>query len=266
MQPPNLTEKQADLLRWLVDEVRAGNLNEDDIEIQWTNVGTQIVGHGRVPEIKPATLDALRNEACLICTRSNANEYRFALTRRAYEIINSTIAIPSNHLPSSPMPSVSMESPSFNSPAQPIRVFISYSHHDEPLKDELYVHLANLTRQGKINPWQDRAIEAGAEWNAEIKAQLEAAGVILLLITPRFIYSEYCFDIEMQRAIARHDEGTARVIPIIMKPCDWQGTAFSKLQVLPRDAKPVTSWSDRDEALLDVVKGIRRAVESLAKK
>lgn len=145
----------------------------------------------------------------------------------------------------------------------PLEVFISYSHKDEALKDELYIHLANLTRQGKIQPWQDRAIEAGTEWDAEIKARLESARIILLLITPRFIASEYCFDQEMERAMERHAEGTARVIPIIMKPCDWEGTAFSKLQILPKDAKPVTAWSDPDEALLNVVQGIRRATESL---
>ncbi|MCY6494584.1 TIR domain-containing protein [Leptolyngbya sp. GGD] len=149
---------------------------------------------------------------------------------------------------------------------EPIEVFISYSHKDEDLKDELYIHLANLTRQNKIKPWQDRAIEAGTEWDTEIKARLESADMILLLITPRFIASEYCFDKEMQRAMERHAAGTARVIPIIMKPCDWQDTPFSKLQVLPKDAKPVTSWRDLDEALLNVVQGIRKAVDSLAKK
>ena len=147
----------------------------------------------------------------------------------------------------------------------PIEVFISYSHKDEDLKDELYIHLANLTRQNKIKPWQDRAIEAGTEWDTEIQARLESAGVILLLITPRFIASEYCFDKEMQRAMERHSAGRARVIPIVMKPCDWQGTPFSKLQVLPKDAKPVTSWNDKDEALLNVVQGIRKAVDSLVK-
>lgn len=150
--------------------------------------------------------------------------------------------------------------------SEPIEVFISYSHKDEDLKDELYIHLANLTRQNKIKPWQDRAIEAGTEWDAQIKAQLESAGVILLLITPRFIASEYCFDKEMQRAMERHAAGTARVIPVIMKPCDWQGTPFSQLQVLPKDAKPVTSWNDQDEALLNVVQGIRKAIDSLVKK
>ncbi|MBD2059038.1 tetratricopeptide repeat protein [Oculatella sp. FACHB-28] len=148
----------------------------------------------------------------------------------------------------------------------PLQVFISYSHKDEELREELDVHLANLKRQGKIGAWHDRAIEAGAEWDAEIKRQLETAEIILLLITPRFVASDYCYDLEMQRAVQRHDEGSARVIPIIVKPCDWQDSPFSKLQVLPKDAKPVTKWDDRDEAFLNVVQGIRRAVETLQAK
>jgi tetratricopeptide (TPR) repeat protein len=148
----------------------------------------------------------------------------------------------------------------------PLQVFISYSHKDEELREELDIHLANLKRQGKIQAWHDRAIEAGAEWDAEIKHQLETADIILLLITPRFIASNYCYDLEMQRAVQRHDEGSARVIPIIGKPCDLQDSPFSKLQALPKDAKPITKWDDRDEALLNVVQGIRRAVETLQAK
>lgn len=148
----------------------------------------------------------------------------------------------------------------------PIAVFVSYSHKDEDLREELDVHLSNLKRQGKISAWNDRAIEAGAEWDADIKAKLEAAGVILLLISPRFMASEYCYDIEMQRAMQRHEEGTARVIPIFLKPVDWKDTPFSKLAALPKDAKPITTWNNQDEAFLNVVQGIRRAVESLQAK
>uniref|UniRef100_UPI0019525454 tetratricopeptide repeat protein n=1 Tax=Leptolyngbya sp. CCY15150 TaxID=2767772 RepID=UPI0019525454 len=148
----------------------------------------------------------------------------------------------------------------------PLSAFISYSHRDEDFKDELVIHLATLKRQGKISAWQDRDIEAGAEWDSEIKQQLEAAELILLLITPRFLASDYCYDLEMQRAVERHNEGTARVIPIIVKPCDWQGTPFSKLQVVPKDAKPITKWDDQDEAFLNVVQSIRKAVESLQAK
>jgi AAA-like domain/TIR domain len=148
-------------------------------------------------------------------------------------------------------------------PSAPLNVFISYSHKDDDLREELVVHLANLQHQGKILAWTDRGIEAGTEWDAEIKHQLETASVILLLISPPFMASKYCYDLEMQRAVQRHHEGTTRVIPIILRPVDWKDSPFSKLQVLPKDAKPVTQWGDRDSAFLNVVEGIRGAVESL---
>ncbi|MCY7391159.1 MAG: TIR domain-containing protein [Leptolyngbyaceae cyanobacterium CAN_BIN12] len=166
----------------------------------------------------------------------------------------------------SPVLALNHEASPLPSQPQPIAVFVSYSHYDEVLREELESHLSNLRRQGKIAAWNDRAVEAGTEWDAEIKAQLEAAGVILLLVSSRFMASEYCYDIEMKRALERHEEGTARVIPIILKPVDWKDSPFSKLATLPKDAKPITKWDDRDEAFLSVVQGIRRAVESLQAK
>ncbi|NEQ50353.1 MAG: TIR domain-containing protein [Leptolyngbya sp. SIO3F4] len=148
-------------------------------------------------------------------------------------------------------------------PNQPLNVFISYSHRDEELKEELEVHLSTLKRQDKIKPWQDRSIEAGKKWDKEIKKALENAQIILLLVTPRFMASDYINDIELTHAMKRHEAGTARVIPIILKPVDMKGTPLSDLQALPKDAKPVTRWDDQDEAFLDVVKGIRRVVDSL---
>lgn len=157
-----------------------------------------------------------------------------------------------------------------NSAAQPenesFEVFISYSHKDEALKNALYDQLSPLKRQGLISAWQDWDIEPGTEWNAEIEDRLESAGIILLLVSPGFIASEYCYGKEMTRAMERHTEGSARVIPIIMKPCDWEGLPFSKLQGLPKGGKPVNTWNNQDQALLDAAKGIRRAVESLIKK
>jgi hypothetical protein len=148
--------------------------------------------------------------------------------------------------------------------SDPIEIFISYSHKDDDLREELVVHLSNLRRQGKISAWYDRAIEAGSEWETEIKSRLESATIILLLISPPFMASDYCYDIEMQRAVQRHDQGNARVIPIILRPVDWTDSPISKLKALPKDAKPVTQWSDRDTAFVDVVNGIRKAVDSLA--
>lgn len=141
-----------------------------------------------------------------------------------------------------------------------IEIFISYSHKDESLREELDIHLANLKKQGKISAWNDRAIEAGTEWDAEIKAHLESAQIILLLISPPFMASEYCYDLEMQRAMERHQAGTAKVIPIILRPTDWKDTPFSKLQALPKDGKPITTWENQDEAFLNVVQSIRKAI------
>ena len=163
----------------------------------------------------------------------------------------------STSVPNPPKPSPMAKSD------EPLGVFISYSHKDETLKEELEIHLSALTRQKKIKPWQDRAIEAGTEWDDAIKAELEAAQIILLLVTPRFMASNYINDIELSRAMERHKAGTARVIPIILKPVDFKGTPFEKLQALPKDAKPVTRWDDQDEAFLNVVQGIRRVVVAL---
>ena len=103
-----------------------------------------------------------------------------------------------------------------------LKLFISYSQADDDLREELEIHLYSLERQGAIKPWSDRNIEAGEEWYAETRKQLEAANIILLLITPHFLASRYCYGEEMQRAMERHASGTARVIPIILKPCDWE--------------------------------------------
>lgn len=148
--------------------------------------------------------------------------------------------------------------------AKAIEVFFSYSHKDEDLRDELEKHLSILKRQGVIQSWHDRRIGAGREWEGEIDKHLNTAHIILLLISADFLTSDYCYEVEMKRAMERHQAGETRVIPVILRPCDWEDALFGKLQALPMDAKPITSWPNRDEAFLDVARGIRAAVEELA--
>jgi tetratricopeptide (TPR) repeat protein len=145
-----------------------------------------------------------------------------------------------------------------------IEVFYSYSHQDEELREELETHLSMLKRQGVMTGWHDRKIDAGDEWKGEIDQHLNTARVILLLISPHFIASDYCYNIEMRQAMKRHKNGEAKVIPVFLKPCDWKGAPFGKLQALPTDTKPVTLWANRDEAFTIVAKGIRSVVEQLA--
>ncbi|HEV2661992.1 MAG TPA: toll/interleukin-1 receptor domain-containing protein, partial [Ktedonobacteraceae bacterium] len=145
-----------------------------------------------------------------------------------------------------------------------ISVFISYAHEDEALLRELHTHLSSLTRPGSIVTWYDRKIVAGADWAGEIDAQIEQASIILLLVSADFIASTYCYEIEMKRALERHDAGQARVLPIVVRPVDWKDMPFARLQALPTDARAITTWPDRDTAFVDVVAGIRRAIEDLS--
>jgi len=144
-----------------------------------------------------------------------------------------------------------------------VEVLISYSHRDDKLREALETHLSLLRRQGFISVWQDRRISAGAEWKEQINAHLDSAQVILLLVSPDFLASDYCYEVEVKRAIERHDVGTARVIPVILRSVDWHDAPFGKLQALPKDGKPILRWSDRDEAFRTVVAGIRGAVQEL---
>lgn len=140
------------------------------------------------------------------------------------------------------------------------RVFFSYSHDDEAHRDQLEKHLATLKHQGLIDSWHDRRILAGQELGQVIDQQLEAADVILLLISASFLASDYCYGIEMARALQRHKEGNAKVIPVIVRPCEWQVTPLGALLAAPRDGKAITTWSNFDEAYADVARQVRQVV------
>jgi O-acetyl-ADP-ribose deacetylase (regulator of RNase III) len=148
-------------------------------------------------------------------------------------------------------------------PSKAVSVFVSYSHRDEELRIELGKHLSVLERQGIITTWHDRMIGAGSEWEGSIDRNLDDSRVILLLISSDFIDSRYCYDVEMKHALERHDNRQALVIPIILRAVSLKGTPFSKLQALPKDAKPITTWQDRDSAFVDVTDGLRNAIQDL---
>jgi eukaryotic-like serine/threonine-protein kinase len=139
----------------------------------------------------------------------------------------------------------------------PIKVFIGYSHEDQELHKKLREHLIPLERSRKITIWQDQEISAGTNWEREIITHLNEADLILLLVSSSFIASHYCWNTEMQTTLERHNDGTARVIPIILKPALWEDTPLGQLQVLPTGARPVTEWHSQDAALDNVVRGIR---------
>ena len=142
-------------------------------------------------------------------------------------------------------------------------LFFSYSHVDEGLRDQLEIHLSGLKRQGLISSWHDRRITAGSQFGAQIVQHLEAADVILLLVSPDFIASDYCYNLEMTRGMEKHATTKARVIPIILRPCDWHDLPFGKLQAVPKDGKAISTWPNIDEAFLDVVKAIKISLQEM---
>lgn len=140
------------------------------------------------------------------------------------------------------------------------KLFFSYSHKDEELRDELETHLSTLKREGLIAALHDRRITAGDRLDDAIHAYLEEADVILCLLSPDFIESDYCYSREMTRALERHATGEAKVIPVVVRHCDWRNTPLAQLRGTPRDNRPVRSWPDRDEAWFDVAQDVRAAV------
>jgi tetratricopeptide (TPR) repeat protein len=146
---------------------------------------------------------------------------------------------------------------------QPLEVLFSYAHEDEGLRDELAKHLKALEDEGVVRPWHDRGIVAGQRWDAELAARLNSADIILLLVSPDFLASDYCRTVEVRRALERDAAGEASVIPVILRQCQWRRTVLGSLQALPKDGKPVTLWQNIDEALFDVAEGIGRAIEKL---
>jgi len=148
-------------------------------------------------------------------------------------------------------------------PARAIKVFISYSHKDEGLRAELEAHLKLFKRNGLIDGWHDRRIAAGSEWKDEINSYLEDADLTLLLVSADFLNSDYCYEVEMTRALDRHKHGQTKVIPIIVRKCEWHEAPFANLLALPRDGVPVNAWPDRDSAWSQVAAGIREVLRGV---
>lgn len=148
----------------------------------------------------------------------------------------------------------------------PIRLFISYSHRDCKLRDKLVDQLSSLERDGVIHAWHDRMIGAGQEWAGAIDANLETADIILCLVSADFIASSYIFERELSRALERHEAEEACVIPVILRPAEWDATPLAKLQALPENARPVTNWRNRDDAFLSIARGIRKKAQEWAKR
>jgi hypothetical protein len=142
------------------------------------------------------------------------------------------------------------------------KLFISYSHRDEKALERLHTHLAMLRREGKIEAWYDREILAGSNIDREIESQMASSDIFFALVSPDFLASNYCYEREMTKALERDAEGTMRVMPIILEPCDWTSSPLGQLKALPKDGKAISTWTNQNVAFLGIVEELRRILSS----
>src|SRR5579885_849540 len=144
-----------------------------------------------------------------------------------------------------------------------LHVFYCYAHEDKIFRDALDKHLSEFKRQKLLTIWSDWEINAGEEWKPTIDTHIQTAHVVLCLVSPDFLASNYCYEHEMQQALKRHKEGSVRVIPILVRPTYWENTPLSKFEMLPSDALAVTLWSQPDAAWVNVIKNILPIIQEL---
>lgn len=146
------------------------------------------------------------------------------------------------------------------------RIFVSYARVDEPHRLRLAVHLAPLVREGLVDVWCDQAVAAGSDWERDIQHELATADIVMLLVTPDFVASDYCFERELPEVLRRNEEDGLCVLPVLVKSVDLVNLPIGRFQGLPTDLWPISAWRDADEAWLRVARDVRNAAEELARR
>lgn len=144
-----------------------------------------------------------------------------------------------------------------------VKIFISYSSKDVDLMNDLLTQLRVLTISDKqIELWQDGLLDPGLQWDDEIKDKLHAAHIVLMLVSAHFLTTDYIWNIEVQNTLSRQKSGEVSALPVILSPCAWMQTPIAQFQALPRKGRPVTDFTNRDTALLEVVNGVERVIKN----
>jgi hypothetical protein len=174
------------------------------------------------------------------------------------------------YAPSAPpasSPSTAAAAPPKQAPAGPIRIFVSYAHADETYRERLETRLKGIARLLPIEFWHDRKMLAGTKLTKEIFAQMAVADVVLLLVSPDFMASDYCFSKEMAEALKKYEHNKGLPVPIIIRPeSTWYGHQIGQHLALPTDGKAISKWSDADDAWEDVSRGLQALLTDLAQK
>lgn len=140
------------------------------------------------------------------------------------------------------------------------KIFISYSHKDTEIKDGLVKHLYPFVLNKQIEIWEDGLIEAGDSWDNKIKKNLDSADIVLLLVSSDALTSKYINNVELKRAMIKHNKNLIKVVPVIARPCKWEILPISKIQAMPNPATPISKWEDKDEAFLNIANELERII------
>lgn len=143
----------------------------------------------------------------------------------------------------------------------PLRVFISYSHKDDSILERLRVHLAMLEREGAVEAWDDHEIRAGDNVDTTIADAQDASTIFMPIVSPDFLASDYCYELEMKTALDKAASGKMTVFPVIAEPCDWLASPLRQFKAAPKNGKPISEWANVNNAYLDIVQELRRLAQ-----
>jgi len=146
---------------------------------------------------------------------------------------------------------------------QPKKIFISYAHTDAEFKNQFVKFFAVQKRKGEVELWNDQEIAPGTEWKEAIIQNLKAADIIVLLLSPDFLASDFIWDEELPIVDKLFQENKTKVVPILLRDCDWSSTDYGKIQAVPTDPKtlkltPIKNWDDKDNAWKIVLEQVKR--------
>lgn len=144
-----------------------------------------------------------------------------------------------------------------------VKVYLSSSNEDSCYRQKLIVNLAGLKREGKIKLLNNCEISPGILWKEQILQWLEEAELVLFLVSSDFIASDFIFDVEIKRILERKQDGKVNIIPIIIRPCDFESLSLCSFQTLPLNKIPVSVWKNKDEAWLEIIIQIKKVVQAI---
>lgn len=148
---------------------------------------------------------------------------------------------------------------------EPVRMFIAYSRADSSYLEQLRIHLSPLVKKGEMQIWSDQDLVAGSSWDDEINHHLQNSDIILILVSPDALDSDYLWTKEISAALERHNKGESVVIPVILRPCIWEMTPLGLLQALPEEGRAITSsrWGTSDDAYHNVALHIKKIADEI---